>query len=80
MVTSLPSVDKRLWRRFVKAGGRMIALSWADRDEVYRFMRWHNTEALSEDALTAYTLWEGLLLECNPTVCGEPQSDCSIFL
>ncbi|WP_300649336.1 hypothetical protein [Hydrogenophaga sp.] len=63
----LPSKSPDLWRRFLKPGGKTVAISASDSAKVRAYMQEHSTEAISEDGLVAFTLQDdGFLVECLP--------------
>jgi hypothetical protein len=66
---SKPSKVPELWLRFLKTGGRRIPLSPVEASRCQQYMQQHNTEAISEDGITAFTVAGNSLIECLPEVC-----------
>ena len=61
------------WHSFLKKDGRRIPVS---RDVSYRisaYMSKHDTSAVSEDGVTAYTVAGNFLLECLPHAVTQPE-------
>lgn len=71
MKIGAPSSDTQLWTRFAPPGSHRFWIDAATAAKVQAYMSQHGTEALSEDAKTAYTLFGNALVECDPSVCGE---------
>lgn len=67
-MTSRPSTDPAKWSAFVKPQGQCIPLAPKEVERCKAYMRSHETEALSEDASTAFTIDGNALLECQPDV------------
>jgi hypothetical protein len=56
------------WSEFLKPGGKTFELALAEAERVTAYMQLHETEALSPDGLSAFTIGDANLVECNPAV------------
>lgn len=74
----MPSETPDLWLRFLKREGKRIPLSPLTANKCQRYMRQHNTEALSANGIEAFTIAGNALIECLPEVCGSPVQGESI--
>lgn len=69
-----PSSVPDRWLRFLKTEGKRIPISPTEAERCQRYMRQHETEALSEDAETAYTIAGNALVECLPDALAQDNS------
>ncbi len=60
------------WPDFVNRDGLAHPCDGNEIARVQQYMRQHETEALSEDGLLAFTVSGPFLCECHPEVCGLP--------
>jgi hypothetical protein len=60
--------------RFLKPEGDRIAIGEQEANLCRQYMRQHNTQALSEDGLMAYTICNTNLVECLPKALGQEES------
>lgn len=66
VMKTMPSSQPALYTRFIKAGGQRIPLSPNEINRCQRYMKGNDTEALSEDGSTAFTISGTALVECSP--------------
>ncbi len=71
MLHPRPSSEPQLFARFYKPLGKLIPLHGDDALRVRRYMERFNTEALTSDGQTAFTLHGNQLRECDPLACGQ---------
>ncbi len=67
-----PSTRPSLWAKFQEVNSiraKRYCVSDVDCDRIQAYMKKHNTEALSEDGETAFSITGGWLIRCNPEVC-----------
>lgn len=69
---ALATSNPELLAQFFKPRGKMVCLHEDDALRVRKYMQRHNTEALTSDGITAFSLHGNQLLECDPAVCGQP--------
>lgn len=69
MKGGLPSKKPANWQKFLKTEGKRIPISPITTSKCQRYMQQHNTEALSEDGMVAYTIAGNALVECLPEDC-----------
>ena len=72
MLNPRPSADSTKFAGFYKPLGKLIPLHEDDALRVRKYMQRFDTECLTSDGQTAFTLNGNQLMECDPTVCGQP--------
>jgi hypothetical protein len=70
VMTGLPTSDPKVFIQFLKLSGRRIPIDQIESDKCLRYMRQHQTEALTEDGETAFTVTDALV-ECQPDLANE---------
>jgi hypothetical protein len=73
MLNPRPSTDTKKFAGFYKPLGKLISLHEDDVLRVRKYMERFATEALTNDGQMAFTLHGNQLMQCDPTVCGQPQ-------
>jgi hypothetical protein len=71
----LPCKTPEKWQEFLKPNGQRIPLSPKQIERCQSYMRSYRTDALSEDAMTAFTIEGNALVECLPDSIGEHTDD-----
>jgi len=69
---AFPTQHPDLLSVFLKPRGQMLSLHEDDAHRVRKYMARHHTEALTSDGQAAFTLHGNQLLQCDPTVAGQP--------
>lgn len=69
-MTTCPSKNLTKWTEFLKPDGQRIPLAPRQIERCQSYMRSYETEALSEDGCTAFTIDGNALVECLPEVVG----------
>ncbi len=70
VMAGLPTSDPKVFIEFLKLRGKRIPIDEVESDKCQRFMRQHQTEALTEDGETAFTVTDALV-ECQPDLANE---------
>ena len=66
LMKSRPSTNQTKWTEFLKPEGQRIPLAPRQVERCQVYMRNYETEALSEDGSTAFTIEGNALVECLP--------------
>lgn len=72
MLHSRPSSDPKRFAEFYKPRGQLIPIHEDDALRVRKYMQRYETECLTSDGQTAFTLHGNQLMECDPLACGQP--------
>lgn len=71
LMKSRPSTNQTKWIEFLKPEGQRIPLAPQQVERCQNHMRIYNTDAMSEDGSTAFTIEGNALVECLPEAVDE---------